>query len=127
MSQPNEILDGTPPHGTTTLTINAVAYIVNTQSIKCTYTSDENRTATGLPNQKLWVKGRYMLEAELQLASGSTAYPPGGVTFTYTPPNEASPITFVVIPEDIQDTTNDVKIRTAKLKAEQAIGSITTA
>ena len=127
MSQPNEILDGTPPHGTTPLTINAVTYIVNTQSIKCTYASDENHTSTGLPNQKLWVKGRYMFEAELQLATGSTAYPPGGTTFTYTPPNESSPVTFVVIPEDIFDATNDVKIRTAKLKAEQVIIGITTA
>ncbi len=68
-----------------------------------------------------------MFEAELQLASSSTAYPPGGQTFTYSPPNEASPITFVVIPEDIDDRTNDIAIRTTKLKAEQAIGAITTA
>jgi hypothetical protein len=68
-----------------------------------------------------------MFEAELQLATGSTAYPPGGATFTYQPPNEASAVTFVVIPEDIYEETNEVKIRTAKLKAESVVNSITTA
>ena len=47
MSQPKEILDGAPPHGTTPITIDGVLYIVNTKSIKCEYAKDVNRNANG--------------------------------------------------------------------------------
>ncbi len=125
MSNPAQILDGAPPIGTTALTINSVTYLVNTKSIKCEYASAENRKANATPNQKVWVKGRYMFEAELQLETTSTAYPQGGQTFTYTPPNESS-ITFVVIPSDVLDESNEVAIRVTKLNAEQVINAITT-
>lgn len=124
---PTNILDGTPPYGTIgTITLNAVTYVV--ESEKCTphWVTAEDRTATGTPNRKRWVKDRYDLELKLQLASSSTAYPPPGTTYSYTPKNEASALTFVVL-DTPRETNNEASfIETATIQLQSAIGSITT-
>lgn len=127
MAIPNQILDGTPPHGTLgTATINAVAYIVEDE--KCTphWNSAEDRKADSTPNRKRWVKDRYDLELKLQLASSGTPYPPAGTTYNYTPKSEASAITFVVLdtPEERNNETSFIETATIKLQA--TVGAITT-
>jgi len=112
MPVPNQILDGTPAYGTTTITINAVTYIVNKKTITPNWSSTEDFTAAGLPNRKHWTKGRYTWQAELQLASGSTAFPAPGATFTDTPPNETSAVTFAVtvVPQEEDNTPGGIRV-----------------
>jgi len=126
MAVPNEILDGAPPHGTSTVTINSITYIVNKETITPEWKSAENSTSTGRPNQMVLVKGRYKIVFELQLASSGTAFPPPGAQFFRTPPNESSPITFFVS-EVPYEATNEVQIRVANVTALEAIATITTA
>lgn len=127
MAIPNQILDGTPAYGTTSITINSVTYIVNKETITPNWTSTETQNADGTPNQKRWTKGRYTAEYELQLASGSTAFPPAGSTFTRTPPNETSPVTFVTTSVPYEAENSPGSIRTAKVTAESTVNAITTA
>lgn len=127
MAIPNQILDGTPPHGTLgTATINAVAYIVEDE--KCTphWNSGEDRLANGLPNRKRWTKDRYDLELTLQLATPTTPYPPAGATYSYTPKGEATALVFVVLdtPEERNNETSFIE--TAKIKLQSTVNAITT-
>ncbi len=127
MAIPNQILDGTPAYGTTSITIGANTYVLNKESMTLSWTSAENFTAAGLPNQKRWTKGRWQFSAELQLGSGATTYPVSGTTFTRTPPNETSAVTFVVLEMPYESDNQPGSIRVANMTAEQVIGSITTA
>ena len=127
MAVPNQILDGTPAYGTTSITINAVTYIVNKETITPNWSNAETYNADGTPNQKRWTKGRYTAEYELQLASGSTAFPPPGSTFTRTPPNETSAVTFVTTTVPFEAENAPGSIRTAKVSAESTVNAITTA
>jgi len=112
MAIPNQILDGTPAYGTDTITINAVTYIVNKETITPNWASTEDFTAAGLPNRKHWTKGRYTWQGELQLASSATAFPAPGATFTRTPPNETSAVTFAVtvVPFEADNTPGGIRV-----------------
>lgn len=128
MAVPSFILDGTPPYGTLgTITLNAVAYIVEDEKCTPEWTEAADRLANGRPNRARQTKGRYDLELKLQLASSATAYPPPGTTFTYTPKNEASPLTFYVIDTPEERNNEASFIETATIKCKQAIGAVTTA
>jgi hypothetical protein len=127
MAVPTQILDGTPPHGTMgTVTINSVAYIVEDEKVTPNWSEASDRTAAGLPNRKRWTKDRYGLELKLQLASSATAYPPPGMTFQYTPKNEATALTFIVIKTPEERNNEESFIETVTITCEQAIGSVTT-
>jgi len=127
MAVPSQILDGTPAYGTTSITINAVTYIVNKETITPNWTDAETFNADGTPNQKRWTKGRYTAQYELQLASGSTAFPPPGSTFTRTPPNETSSVTFVTTTVPYEADNGPGTIRVANVTAESTVNAITTA
>ena len=118
MAIPNQILDGTPAYGTDIITINAVTYIVNKETITPNWTSAEDHTAAGLPGRKHWTKGRYTWQGELQLASASTAFPAAGATFTRTPPNETSALTFAVIGVPFEADNAPGAIRVVNVSAE---------
>lgn len=126
MSTPNQILDGVPLTGTTPVTCNSVTYGVNRESCPVVYEDASNKSSPGRRNQKIWVKQPYVYSGEWQLPSGSSAYPPPGATFTRTLPNEASPITFVVLRPGYEATI-DVSIRAIPIEAEEVVNSITTA
>lgn len=126
MAVPNFILDGTPPYGTMgTITLNSVAYIVEDEKCNPKWNTAEDRKATGAPSRKRWTKDRYDIELKLQLATASTAYPPPGTTFSYTPKNESAALVFVVI-ETPEERNNEASfIETVTIKCEQAIGAVT--
>lgn len=128
MPVPNIILDGTPPYGTLgTITINTVAYIVEDEKVTPNWSEAMDRTSTGRPNRKRWTKDRYAIDLKLQLASSATPYPPPGSTFAYTPKNETSPLTFVVIKTPEERNNEESFIETVTISCEQVINSITTA
>jgi hypothetical protein len=112
MAVPNQLLDGTPQYGTDSITINSVTYIVNKETITPSWASTEDFTAAGLPSRKHWSKGRYKWTGELQLASGSTAFPAPGATFTRTPPNESLAVMFAVteVPFEADNTPGGIRV-----------------
>lgn len=128
---PAEILDGAPPVGTIgTITIDSVAFPVLSEKLTPTWKSVEDYTAIGYPNRKRWVKDRYKLDLTLQLSrlSGHTyggAYPISGSTFTYVVSGETAAVNFVVTEVPIE-RDNGQAIETAKITAEQTIGTVTT-
>lgn len=127
MAVSNFILDGTPPFGTMgTITLNAVAYIVEDEKCTPEWTEATDRLANGRPNRARQTKGRYDLELKLQLASSATAYPVPGTTFTYTPKNEAAPLTFYVVETPEERNNEATFIETVTIKCKQAINSVTT-
>ncbi len=109
-----------------TITLNSVAYIVEDEKVTPHWNEATDRTAAGLPNRLRETKDRYDLELKLQLATSTTAYPPPGTTFSYTPKNEASPLIFFILdtPEERNNETSFIE--TATIKAKQAMGTITT-
>lgn len=128
MPVPNQILDGTPPYGTKgTITLAGTAYIIEDEDLTPNWGTAEDRTATGNPSRKRWVKGRYTLKLKLQMASAATPYPPPGTTFTYAVKNEASAPTFVIVetPEKRNNETSFIEV--IEVTAESVVYSITTA
>lgn len=127
MPIPTIIQDGTQPYGTgSPITIGAVTYVVESENITPQQTTAEDFHADGTPNRKRWTKGRYNHDLTLQLATGSTTYPVAGQTYTRTPPNESSPVTFVVpytVPYVATNSAGD--IRTCQFTAESVVNSIT--
>lgn len=126
MAVPNQILDGTPAYGTSSITIDSVTYIVNKETITPNWATAEDFTASGLPNRKRWTKGRYTWQGELQLADSSTEFPTPGATFTRTPPNEASAVTFAVTTVPYEADNQPGSIRVANVTAESG-STFTTA
>lgn len=130
-----DILDNAPPigtHGTVTIpSSSGTTYVVLHETITPQWKQVEDQTAVGAPNRKRWVKDRYKLALTLQLSRASSvtyggSYPVAGQTFTYAVQNESSsPLTFVVI-ETPEDRDNGQTIETAKITAEQVIGTIST-
>lgn len=128
MAIPLIIQDGTQPYGTgSPITIGATTYVVESETITQQQTTAEDFHADGTPNRKRWTKGRYNHDLTLQLATGSTAYPTPGATYTRTPPNEASAVTFVVpFTVPFAATNSAGAIRTLQFTAESVVNSITT-
>ncbi len=127
MAVPNFILDGTPPYGTMgTISLNSVTYIVEDEKCTPNWSRAADRTGTGLPNRQRFTKDLYDIELKLQLASSSTAYPPPGTTFTYTPKNESSALTFFVVETPEERTNSEDFIETVTIKAKQAKGTVST-
>lgn len=127
MAVPNFILDGTPPYGTMgTITLNAVVYVVEDEKCNPHWLEARDYTATGRPGRARQTKDLYDIELKLQLASSATAYPPPGTTFTYTPKNETSPLTFYVVETPEERNNSASFIETATIKAKQAAGAVTT-
>jgi len=126
MPVPNIVLDGSMPYGSRTLTINAVTYKVNSLDIdRPTATAEDNNT-DGSPNRARWTAQRSTLAAELQLATGSTAYPQFGQTFTDTFDSNYGAETFVVTAAAYSESNDPGEIRTVSITASEVINSITT-
>ncbi len=127
MSVPSLILDGIMPYGTgTPLTINGITYAIESENITDNWTEAEDFTAEGKPNRLRLTKQRYTGSYTVQLATGSTQYPAQGQTFQRTPPNEASPVTFIVTGVPYTATNSAGDIRTCTFNVKQAIGNVTT-
>jgi len=128
MAVPSVILDGTMPYGTgSAITINSVSYIMNNEVITPDWAEAKDNAGTGSPGRRRWTKQYYTWEAELQLATSGTAFPPPGSTFQRTPPNEASPVTFYVVQTPYNSSNQPSDIRVAKITAHEAKNSVTTA
>ncbi len=128
MAVPAFIFDGVAPYGTLgTLTIGGVTYVVEDLKVTPSWATAEDRTALGGPNRKRWTKGRYGLELKLQLATGSTAYPIPGATFSLQVKNETSASTFVVIEVPEEYNNDSGNITTVTVRCESVVNSITTA
>ena len=125
MALPSIILDGVMPYGTTPITINGVTYIVDDNSLTPNWTTAEDQTSSGGPGRARYTKGRWEGTMTLQLATGATAYPPSGATFTYPVPNEGN-LTFVVLNVPYTSNNQPSNIRTCTITARQVIYAITT-
>jgi len=121
MASPNRVLVNTPGYGVSPVTTSASAtFNVNSEEITPDIAEDHNKDQYGNPNQSLYQKGLFDYKGEWQLATGSTAPPAFGDTFTRVHEVEGT-LTFIVLKAPIPKTT-DTKIRVCNVEAKMATG-----
>lgn len=125
MALPSIILDGVMPYGTTPITIGGVTYIVDDVNINPNWTTAEDNTSSGGPGRRRDTKQRWQGTMTLQLATGATAYPQSGATFTYPVPNEGN-LTFVVSSVPYTANNQPSNIRTVQITVWQVLYGIST-
>ena len=127
MPVPSFVLDGAMAYGSRTLTINAVTYKVVSLDIARPTVAAEDNLQTSAPGRKRWTGQRAQLTATLQLATGSTAYPQFGNTFTDTFDSNYGSETFVITEPPYSESNDPGEIRTVSITAEAVLIGITTA
>ncbi len=125
MALPSIVLDGVMDYGTSPVTISGTVYIVDTENLSPNYTEASDNTSSGGPGRARWTKQRWGGTMTLQLATGATAYPVVGATFTHTVPNDGA-LTFVVTNVPFEANNNPSNIRTMTITVSQVIYGITT-
>jgi hypothetical protein len=122
------VLDGAMSYGSQTVTINAVNYILNNVKVARQVKEANDENAVGAPSRNRYTKGVDELTAELQLETGSTAYPQFGQTFTLTLDSNYGSETWIVMPVDAEQSNSSGEIRVAPLRAKKATNpsSVTT-
>ena len=113
-------------YGSRILTINSVAYKVNSITISRPVTEAEDSGIVGEPGRKRSTAQRATFTAELQLGTGSTAYPPRGKTFTDTFDSQFGAETFVVDVVEPAETNDAGAIRTLNVTGWKVLFGITT-
>lgn len=130
MSAPSFILDGAQVYGTTGLNavINGVTYQLNNINVTRPYTKAMDRTPAGKPQRQRFTSDVATMTAEAQLATGTTAYPQAGTTFTLTVDSNYGSETWIVMPQEFTASNGEGDIRVVPLKCEKAINpaNITT-
>ena len=114
------------PYGSRILTINSVAYKVNTITIDRPVTEAEDNLETGNPGRKRSTAQRATFTAELQLATSSTVYPARGQTFTDTFDSQFGAETFVVDVVTANESNDPGAIRTLNVSGWKVLYGITT-
>lgn len=103
--------DGTVQYGSRVLTINAVTYVADNISVTRPTKEIERSNEIGEPSGSVGVPGFVNGSATLQLASGSTAEPQGGMTFTVTFDSAIGAETFYVTgPGRVENKEGEKKI-----------------
>jgi len=78
------VLDGAMKYGSFTVTIDSVDYILNNFQVSRPVNHLVDNSALGLPARSRTTAQQATFTAEAQIATGSTAYPQLGDTFTAT-------------------------------------------
>lgn len=124
MAVPRIILDGAQAYGTTvgssgTITINAVAYIVNSVTPRRNSTRAEDRVADGGPGRARDTADFDECDLELQLATSATASPKFGDTFSMTLDSNYGSETWYVGPVSPPQSNEPGQIRTVSITAHK--------
>ncbi|MBM3758409.1 MAG: hypothetical protein FJW38_31105 [Acidobacteria bacterium] len=112
--------DGTVQYGSYVLTINSVAYIA--ESLNCSRPTKiiERLNELGEPNGQVVVRNFETGTAVLQLASGSTAWPTLGLTFTVTLESAFGSEVFIITEISHPYGQNDAKKVNISFRKKQA-------
>jgi|DEB3_MinimDraft_2_1074329.scaffolds.fasta_scaffold04937_4 hypothetical protein len=119
-------IDGSQAYGSASITIDSVAYIVNSFNVTRPTTEAIDYDVNGLPARRRSTLGLAEFSAELQLAASNTAHPQHGDTFTYeVDPNFASELW--VVDSCVPNISNDAgAMRTLSVTGKKVInGSVT--
>lgn len=120
MSVPSIVLDGAAPYGSRIITINSVPYKVNNIRIARPVSEANDRDTDGSPGRNRYTEGVATLTGEVQLATGSTAYPKFGDTFPLNvDPNYGSE-TWIVFSAEYAEDNEDTSIRVAPITCRKA-------
>jgi len=112
------------PYGSRTLTINAVTYKVNSLDIDRPTAEASDNNTDGTPNRARWTAQRASFTAELQLATGSTALPQFGNTFSDTFDSNYGSESFVITNSPYSESNDPGEIRTVSITAAKVINGI---
>ena len=126
MSVPSIVLDGVMAYGTQSVVINSVTYIAN--NIQISRGKDEviDTGATGIPTRRRATETLATISMELQLATGSTAYPKFSQTATLTVDSNYGAEDWVLDPVSHTETREAGDIRVLNLTGVKKMGTITT-
>ena len=113
-------------YGSTAVTIDSQAYIVNSWSVDRPVDEVVDKGSTGLPARARATAQQAGFNAELQLESGSTAFPQFGDTFTYTCDSNYGSETWVVHTVVPNISNDSGAIRTITVTGKKVLSGITT-
>lgn len=131
MAVPRIVLDGTMGYGVIigtsgTITINAVAYIVNNWQVTRGVQEAKDYKADGGVGRQRKTADFDTFSCELQLATGSTAYPKFGDSFSVTCDDQYGPETWYCDPVSVPQTNDAGAIRVVPLTGSKAYNGAPT-
>lgn len=125
MPVPSITLDGTMAYGVTVgasgvVTINSIAYKINSVTPTRAVDTAEDRDPDGSPNRARYTAGFDEVDMEAQLATSSTAVPQFGQTFSMTLDANYGSETWIVMPNSAAQSNDPGEIRVASFRARKA-------
>lgn len=113
-------------YGSQAVTINSVSYIANNVQISRGKDEVIDTGATGIPTRRRATETLATISMELQLATGSTAYPKFGQTATLTVDSNYGAEDWVLDPVNHSETREAGDIRVLNITGVKKMGTITT-
>ena len=112
MSVPRIALDGSMAYGSRVITINSIAYVMNSLSVETSTNEAADFNSDGTPNRIRKTRGARKWSGELQLATSSTARPKFGDTFTATYDSSYGSETYMLddVPYEEDNNANSIRV-----------------